>query len=298
MTFPAISSASSSLASNRREQLLAKLDEALIGSGHLVPLDDARFLETHCIYEGRSNQQRRIIEWFGDETAPPLQPDHPFRVLSVGCGSGILDLPIATRLVDHTDDLRYAGVDPNRIECEAFERLFADASLDQVQVEVSPTTFEDFEAAGSFDLVHCVHSLYYMPDPARALEKARKLLAPGGRMVVFQAPCEELNDLSVRFWDKQHARPTLFAEDLAEILDAWRWDYRRTRVDARLEVTPLADPDSGIGLALRDFIVQLDSQNLPRPVQDLIGRYLRIISVEERDKTYIPHPVDVFVIDE
>ena len=56
-------------------------------------------------------------------------------------------------------------------------------------------------------------------------------------------------------------------------------------------------PDSKIGLALRDFIVQFDTQHLPEAVQDLVGRYLRLISVEDRGQTHIPHPVDVFVID-
>ncbi len=295
------SSAPSSLAREQRNDLLGSLDRALIGSSDLVPLTDARYLKTHGIYEGRSDQQRLILDWFGDQIAPTLQPDCSFRVLSVGCGSGILDVPIAMRLAKQTDDLHYVGVDPNRIECQAFQQLFTDASLNPARLEIVPTTFEDFEATSRFDLIHFVHSLYYMPDPAGALEKARKLLAPGGRLVVFHAPCEALNDLTVRFWDKQYARPTLFAEDFAETLDAWSWDYERKRVDARLEVTPLnhADPahaDSSIGFALRDFIVQFDSRRLSRPVQDLVGRYLRLISVEDRGETHIPHPVDVFVI--
>jgi len=300
----AISHASSSLARDQRTDLLGRLDTALIGSSDLVPLSDARYLETHGIYEGRSDQQGLIIDWFADffadQVAPTLPPEGSFRVLSIGCGSGILDVSIATRLLEQTNDLHYVGVDPNQIECEVFEQQFRDASLDSSQhkarVEVVPATFEDFEAGCSFDLIHFVHSLYYMPDPTAALEKARKLLAPGGRLVVFHAPCEALNDLTVRFWDKEYARPTRFAEDFAEILDDWRWDYERERVDARLEVSPLSDADSSIGLALRDFIVQFDSLRLPAPVQALVGRYLRLISVEDRGETHIAHPVDVFVI--
>ena len=295
------SPAQSSLAHEQRKTLLGSLDTALIGSSDLVPLSDARYLETHGIYEGRSDQQRLILDWFADQIAASLQPDCAFRVLSVGCGSGILDVPIAEQLAEQTNDLHYFGVDPNRVECEAFQELFTDAALDSAQLEVVSTTFEDFETTRRFDLIHFVHSLYYMPDPAGALEKARKLLAPGGRLVVFQAPCEAMNDLTERFWDKQYARPTLFAEHIAETLDAWSWDYDRKRVDARLEVSPMnhADPvhaGSGIGLALRDFIVQIDSQHLPERVRDIVGRYLRLISVEDGDETHIPHPVDVFVI--
>lgn len=281
---------------DQQKDLLGRLDRAMVGSSDLVPLPDARYLETHGIYEGRSDQQRLIIQWLADQVIPTLQPEGSYQVLSVGCGSGILDVSIAKRLLKQITDLHYVGVDPNRIECEAFEQQFSDASLDRTQVEVAPTTFEDFEAACRFDMVHFVHSLYYMPEPMEALEKARKLLAPEGRLIFFHAPREALNDLTVRFWDKQSGRPTLFAEDLAKTLDAWGWNYERERVDARLEVTPLADADSSIGLALRDFIVQFDSTHLPEPVLELVGRYLDLISVEERGQTHIAHPVDVFVI--
>lgn len=280
-----------------RERLLARLDWALARTEELFLLEEARFLETHGIYEGRSDQQQRIIEWFGEQIAAALLPDRPFRVLSVGCGSGMLDLPVATRLASGTTDLRYVGVNPNRAECEVFERLFREASLSGARVEVVPETFEAFETDRAFDLIHFVHCLYYMPDPSAALEKARKLLAPGGRLVVFHAPREALNDLAVRFWDKKYARPTLFAEDLAALLDRWGWAYERGRVEAAVEVSPFVDGDPDIGLALRDFIIQVDSQRLPPRVQEIVERYLRLIVVEDRGRNHIAHPVDVFFID-
>ncbi len=250
-----------------------------------------------CVYEDRSDQRQRIIEWFGEEIASALRPDRPFRVLSVGCGSGMLDVPVATRLAARTTDLHYVGVNPNPVECEAFQRAFREAALRGARVEVAPATFEAFEAHGAFDLIHFVHCLYYMPDPAAALEKARKLLAPGGRLIVFHAPREALNDLAVRFWDKTYARPTLFAEYYAELLDRWGWAYERGRVEAAVEVTPFVEGDPDIGLALRDFIVQVDSQRLPPPVQEIVERYLRLIVVQDRGRNHISHPVDVFFID-
>lgn len=260
-------------------------------------MDEARFLETHGIYEGRSDQRQRIIGWFGEQIAPSRRLDAPFRVLSVGCGSGALDLPIATRFASLGSDLHYVGVNPNRVECETFERLFGQAALPGARVEAVPATFEAFEASASFELIHFVHSLYYMPDPAEALEKARKLLAPRGRLVVFHAPCEALNRLAARFWDKEFSRPTLFAEDFAGLLDRWGWSYERERVDAAVEVTPLLDGDPEIGLALRDFIVQHDSRHLPPSVQEIVDRYLRLVAVPDPGGMRIPHPVDVFVID-
>lgn len=320
---PFVSEDSSSLSRDAQRDLLGLLDTALSGPSELTPLGNARYLETHGIFEGRSDQQGLIMDWFGeyfvDLFSGPVPPPratreadttpNPFRVLSIGCGSGILDLQIATRLSAQTAAFHYVGVDPNPVECEAFEQHFAEAALgktkggpqgntESAQIEIVNATFENFEAGCQFDLIHFVHSLYYMPDPKAALEKARKLLAPGGRLVVFHAPCEAMNDLTVRFWDKDYGQPTLFAEDFAQILKAWDWDYERERVDARLEVSPLAQPDSSVGLALRDFIVQFDTESLSEPVQDLVHRYLDAISTEDenRKETHIDHPVDVFVI--
>ena len=92
-----------------RERLLARLDEALARVDELFSLDEARFLDTHDIYEGRSDQQPRIIEWFGGERLAPAASGRPFRVLSVGCGSGLLDVPVAARLASRTADLHYVG---------------------------------------------------------------------------------------------------------------------------------------------------------------------------------------------
>lgn len=279
-----------------RELVLAGLDEALLGVDELVPLDDARFLETHEIYEGCSDQQQRIIEWFGERIAPSLSADRPFRVLSVGCGGGLLDVPVASRFAAQCAQLHYVGVNPNPVECAVFERVFRKA-VSGARLELFPEPFETFHTDQQFDLIHFVHSLYYLPDAAEALRKAKRLLAPEGRLVACHAPREALNDLAVRFYDKHYERPTLFAEDLAELIGGWGWSCERQRVDARVDVTSFVKGDPGIGHALRDFMVQVDSRKLPSEVLLLVERYLQHITVEDRERAYIPHPVDAFLID-
>ncbi len=283
-----------------RHALLGQLDRALHGAGPLVEMDEARFMRTHVLYEGRSDQQQRIIDWFGARAAPwvDAHAPRPYRVLSVGCGSGLLDLPVARHLARPAAAVDYVGVDPNSVECEAFERRFAQAGLSGVTHAVVPEPFEAFTPDQRFDLVHVVHCLYYLPDAATALAKARSLLAPGGRLVLVHAPCEALNDLASRFYDKAYGRPTVFAEDCAALLDAWGCAYVRERIGARVDVTPLAAGDPDVGRALRDFIVQVDSGRLPAHVQDLVDRYIAAITEHARGRAFIDHPADVFVIDE
>ena len=113
----------------QQRNLLGRLDTELRGSGKLIPLCDARYLETHEIFESRSDQQGLIIDWFShffkDRFAESESRAGTFRVLSVGCGSGILDLQLATHLLDQSQDFQYIGVDPNSVECEYFEGQFA-----------------------------------------------------------------------------------------------------------------------------------------------------------------------------
>lgn len=283
-------------ASRERTQLLSRLDRELAALDALVPLSEQRFLDTHVLYEGRSDQQRRIIEWFGARFAPRPPPGRAYRVLSVGSGSGILDVPVAARLAEAAHALDYVGVDPSRVECERFAQAFRAAAIAGARLDVVPETFEASATRGAFDLVHLVHCLYYMPDPAAALVKARRLLAPGGRLVLFVAPCAELNDLARRFYDKQYGRPTFFADDVAVLLEGWGWSFEREWVDARVEVTPLVRRDPDVGLALRDFIVQVDSAQLPEAVQSLVDRYLHLLAEPDGGRTFIAHPVEAFVI--
>ncbi len=278
--------------------LLEGLDQALEFVDRLVPMDEERFLATHLVYERRSNQRQRILEWFAEEVNPNVSDGETFDILSVGCGGGHLDVPIASTLFDRAVRLRYTGLDPNVVECESFARLWRAAALDEAHLEVVAESFEDFRASRSFDLIHFVHCLYYMPEPAAALERARQLLSPQGRLVVFQAPRGALNELAGRFYDKQYGRPTLFSEDLGVLLDDWGWEYERQRIDASLEVSPLFGTDRETGLALRDFIVQVDGRRLPAFVQELVERYLTSIRVRDGEEFRIAHPVDVFVMRE
>ena len=282
-----------------RRAILAELDQALAESDALVPLSEERFLKSHVLYEGRSAQQSRIVDWFADHVEGNGQAPASYRVLSVGCGSGVLDLAILDRWQARLAAIEYTGVDPNAAECEAFESAFAQADLDQVELEVVRGRFEEaLDGGSSFDLVHLVHCLYYMADAAESLRQARALCDGGGELVVFHAPCEALNDLATRFYDKLYGRPTLFAREVEALLESWGWSFARHRVDAWVDITPLIDgpPEHPVGRALRDFIVQVDSQALSAPVRSLVDRYLETIVRRADGAALVAHPVDAFVI--
>lgn len=104
-----------------------------------------------------------------------LQPGE--RVLVVGCGTG-LDFPYLPRGVHLTaGDLTPAMVRRARDRADALRLTGADIRvLDAHRLDVPD---------GSFDAVVLHLLLAVVPDPVAAIREARRVLAPGGRIAVF-----------------------------------------------------------------------------------------------------------------
>ncbi|MGY2703800.1 class I SAM-dependent methyltransferase [Nocardioides sp. HB32] len=90
--------------------------------------------------------------------------------LDVGCGTGKVAVELARRRVP------VLGVDPD-------PRMAAVARQHGITVEIG--RFEDWDDAGRrFDLITCGHAWHWI-GPVAGLEKAARLLEPGGRLARF-----------------------------------------------------------------------------------------------------------------
>jgi 2-polyprenyl-3-methyl-5-hydroxy-6-metoxy-1,4-benzoquinol methylase len=101
---------------------------------------------------------------------PPLPMIGEGRLLDFGCGGGTF----LRRMREH--GWRATGLD---ISAETVERLRG-LNLDVLQGTLPHPEL----APGSFDLVTMWHSLEHVPDPRHTLVEARRLLAPGGKLLV------------------------------------------------------------------------------------------------------------------
>ena len=134
-------------------------------------------------------------------TLARIAADRPRRVLDVGCGTGALLDALATRFPDTA--LFGADASPEMLSVAA-EKLAGRAHLHTAHAERLPY------ADGAFDLVVSVSALHYMPDAHAALSEMRRVLAPGGRLVVTDW-CDDylacrLCDLYLRLFDHAHVR--------------------------------------------------------------------------------------------
>lgn len=102
---------------------------------------------------------------------PPCRPGG--RLLDAGCGAGVY-LAFARDLGWSVLGLEYSEQAGRR-------------ASEQFRVEVVPGTFEKFETKEKFDVITFWHVLEHFQDPFIVLDKAAKLLKPGG-MILLGVP--------------------------------------------------------------------------------------------------------------
>jgi ubiquinone/menaquinone biosynthesis C-methylase UbiE len=106
-----------------------------------------------------------------------LQPGE--HVIDVACGTGLITFD-AARAVDHDASGRVVGTDLSQ---EMIDRAAEQArALGVSNVEFRRMDAEDLQVPSeSFDVWLCGLGLMYVPDPAKALSEAHRVLKPGGR---------------------------------------------------------------------------------------------------------------------
>lgn len=117
-------------------------------------------------------------------TVARLAPQPRERVLDVGCGPGLLVERIAASVGEHGEargvDLSATMVALARARCAGSHW----AGFDPAQATALP--FGD----GRFNAVVCTQVLEYVPDVERALAEFRRVLRPGGRVLLIDTDWE------------------------------------------------------------------------------------------------------------
>ena len=256
-----------------------------------------RFDLTHEHFECSSDQQRQILAWLERLVRFDCTSHDPLRILSVGCGSGILDNPLIKSIAAGSQRLEYLGVDPNGVACGRFQDSFETMGLGNVSLDLREQCVESLDSSDQFDVIHAVHSLYYFPNPAATLDYLLGLLAPEGKLVVIQAPHAELNRLANCFWS-QHAGDRIWYSDrLTRHLSDRRLPFTKERIHGWVDVSRCFQAGCPRGEMMLDFITQSDCRQLNHGILQLCLGYLRSISRRKEDRLLVAHPADVFVID-
>ena len=258
-------------------------------------LSPERYAETHRAYESFSNQRSMLRAWMIANVPGFLPPgdDRPVRVLGVGVGDGSVDVPLAERLIVDRMQVDYHAVEPHSPSLERCLERMAGVPGSRLTVAGSPTDLAGYTGAGPFDLVHFVHSLYYVPDPGAAIDHAVCLLRPGGRLIALISPLEPLSLLS-SLLAPQPDHPHWFADAIDRALTSRGLVVDRSMIDSRLDLTSLREDPAGVGEQVLDFLLQCRAADLPSDVREAVHDYLADIALPG-DPDAVPHPLQAFV---
>jgi len=102
------------------------------------------------------------------------------RVLDVACGTGLVTFQAARRVGSGGSVI---GIDISGEMVLAAEHRARGLALGNVQFQRMDGELLAF-ADGSFDVVVCALGLMYMPEPEQALREMRRVLKPGGRLLL------------------------------------------------------------------------------------------------------------------
>ncbi len=145
-----------------------------------------------------------------------IRPAGSERALDVACGPGLLARALAPRVASFT------GVDLTEAMIAKAREIATREALGNARFEVGDATALPF-ADGSFDLAVTRLALHHIPEPAKVLAEMARVLAPGGKLAVFDIQSSELpeeeraqNEIE-RLRDPSHARALPLSELVAAL---------------------------------------------------------------------------------
>ncbi|MHA1114485.1 MAG: class I SAM-dependent methyltransferase [Alphaproteobacteria bacterium] len=159
------------------------------------------------------------------ETLNELIEPGPTRILDIGCGDGSNVRLLAARGAQVTGlEVSAARIADARAKPKAGEETYLEASAESLPLPDA-----------SMDVVAFINSLHHVPADAHAaaLDEARRVLVPGGRMIVFEPLAEGPNfEVALSFDDETEIRAKAYAAVCRAATDGFRQTEERVFLSA------------------------------------------------------------------
>lgn len=182
------------------------------------PINSAEYAKVFSTFAQRSAGDGGLRTWiqsFVDAMTEKVR--EPVSILSIGPGAGEIDADMIARMKQRFAVGHYHAVEPN---ADLGRRLRERLAREEVPCTIDERSFDpSFSLEASFDVALMIHSLYYMPDPVKAVQHAASFVKPGGAVVIIHLAPEAVAHL---FWVR-------FVKQYAFV-----WDTDETHIDHAL----------------------------------------------------------------
>jgi SAM-dependent methyltransferase len=250
----------------------------------MIPLSGEYYVECNDVFRRTTNQSKQMLA----EMRSFAQGRSELRILSVGSGVGLFEIPMLRMLEDRVAS--FDGVDVNEHACRILQEKLDKEFGTGLDFKVEHRSFQKYRTDHRFEIVLFNHTFEYLSgDRLSWIQKSRDLLVGSGNVLIFSPNRGGIN----RFYEEVFA--PCFSEDLDQLLTHIGMEHSTTAIEGSCDVTLLTgngeDPDK---VRLLSFLTQADCRDLPPAKQrDLADYYL---SLSGDETSIIPHPATLFVL--
>ena len=250
----------------------------------MIPLTGEYYIECNDVFRRTTNQSEQMLA----EMRNYAEGRSDLRILSVGSGVGLFEIPMLQMLGDNVAS--FDGVDVNEYACQKLQEKLENEFGTSLEFNVEHRSFQKYKTDHRFELVLFNHTFEYLGgDRLSWIQKSRDLLVGSGNVLIFSPNRGGIN----RFYEEVFA-PT-FSEDLDQLLTHIGMEHSTTAIEGSCDVALLTgngeDPDK---VRLLSFLTQADCRDLlPAKQRELVDYYL---SLSDDDSSIVPHPATLFVL--
>lgn len=250
----------------------------------MIPLSGEYYVECNEVFRRSTNQAERML----NEMSTYAEDRSGLRILSVGSGAGLFEMPMLRTLEGKVAS--FVGVDVNEHACRLLQTKLEGEFSASFDFEVVNQAFQDYHTEHRFDVVLFNHTFEYLDgDRLSWIQKSRELLAEAGNVLIFSPNRGGIN----KYYDEVFS--PCFSEDLEQLLTMVDIRHSRTTIQAECDLALLAggddDPDK---IRLLSFLTQVDCRELPAAMRETFVKYF--LSLRNGDSSMIPHPTTLFVL--
>lgn len=209
-----------------------------------------------------------------------VQDRTSFNILSVGSGTGDMDLEILKIVKDelqrsqgcHQMKIFNRAIEINKYPCDLYKAAIKNFNDQQADFDLRHQSFEEYAKESTmeqlkFDVIHFIHSIYYVDIEAVLKHCIENELQDNGRLVFIVERPDLISSVvkKQRFPDwhgtpgKKNPEILETAEKLFEIAEKYGWRHEIYTHEYSIDVTEIFDPQSIEGNLLLDFITHTEN---------------------------------------
>ncbi|MFQ5943644.1 MAG: class I SAM-dependent methyltransferase [Anaerolineales bacterium] len=250
----------------------------------MIPLSGEYYVECNEVFRRSTNQAERML----DELSAYAKDRSALRILSVGSGAGLFEIPMLRTLGSAI--ARFVGVDVNEHACRLLQVKLENEFGTAFDFEVVNLAFQDYQTDRRFEVVLFNHTFEYLNgDRLSWIQKSRELLGEAGNVLIFSPNRGGIN----KYYDEVFS--PCFSEDLEQMLSMVGIRHSKATIEAECDLTLLTgeddDPDK---IRLLSFLTQIDCRDLPASMRGEFVEYY--LSLRNGDSTLVPHPTTLFIL--